>query len=80
MFHTAFSYVSTYYYENFESIAHPQGKLWFVKFVQLDVCGRSFFTNPVTYIDFLGGEKCGKWSNNGKWISKIEGESFGGCQ
>ena len=40
MSYITFSHVSTYCKQNFESIVHTQGKLWLLKFVQLDMYGR----------------------------------------
>ena len=47
------SYVGTFCWPNFKSVACTNLKLWIVKVGKLDVCGRPLFANPVTYIAIL---------------------------
>jgi len=42
------SYVGTFCWPNFKSVACANLKLWIVKVGKLDVCGRPLFANPVT--------------------------------
>ena len=48
-FFQPFSYVGTFCWPNFKSVACANLKLWIVKVGKLDVCGRPLFANPVTY-------------------------------
>ena len=39
--------------ENFRLICYLNTKLWSSKFIELDVCGRPLFANPVTYAQLI---------------------------
>jgi len=56
--HRLLTHVDLHYHPNFKTVAVFNLKLRFAKVGKLDVCGRSLFTNSVTYhgvtITFLG--------------------------
>ena len=40
--------------EKFRLLCYLNTELWSTKFIELDVCGRPLFANPVTYIEEMG--------------------------
>ena len=39
--------------QNFKLVSSLSTKVWSFKFIELDVCGRPFFANPVTYNTYV---------------------------